>query len=271
MMGARKSASLKGLFFRELYIGRRTYIAVTSIFFGFILLVFLVLLSMKVGNLAKLPEDVLQSASGTIRMFGIFVPAALFFMNTSVVVDTAPNDYTEKWTRFLYSSPVSESKFFFVKYMMMLAVAVIGYGLSAVNGVIVGELMGKPIAYSDFAVMASIMLVIVFMATLITILSYWFKSTTYAVVIVLILGYLGMMFLMFASGVMDENAPEDETVFLLVGDKVSEISEAILPFSPLVLIAIVALGWAVTTFVMKHRDMKPPKFFSKKEKPVNKV
>ena len=94
MMKNKAHAPIKGLLFRELYMGRNTYISITAIFFGIMLLCVLVLLSLDFGNLSKLPADVIDSARSTIRSVSIYVPAAIFFMNTSVVVDTAAEDYS---------------------------------------------------------------------------------------------------------------------------------------------------------------------------------
>ncbi len=269
-MAAKKTASLKGLIFRELYLGRRTYIAVTSIFLGIVALIFLVLLSMECGNLAKLPEDVLESAKGTIRIAAMFVPAAIFFMNTSVVVDMAPADLDDKWTRFLYSSPVSEARYLGVKYGVMFFTAVIGYAFSALLAFVFGNIMGESAAVTDFAVISVIMLLVVLFATVISVLAFLFKSTTVAVVVTLIGGYIGMMALIFATGIADSSVPEED-LFSLVGEAVSGFAQSVFPLSPVILIVIIAGGWAATTAVLKNRDRKAPnvQLFAKKEKAEN--
>lgn len=264
-MAEKRSASLKGLFFRELYLGRRTYAAVTGIFFGIVALILLVLLSMECGNLAKLPEDVLESAKGTIRMAAMFVPAAIFFMNTSVVVDMAPSDLSEKWLRFVYSSPVSEGKLLGVKFAVMFITAAVGYGLSALNAYAVGTLMGEPATVNDYAVIAMIMLVVVLFATIITVLSYAFKSTTGAIVAGLLLAYLSMGVVIGNSGIDDPSLSEDE-LFRNMSDLLNGFCGGVFPFSPLILVGIIVVGWGICTAILKHRDAKRPQLFSKKEK-----
>lgn len=267
MMKAKTSAPLKGLFFRELYLGRRTYIAVTGIFFGIVTLILLVLLSMKVGNLAKLPADVIESAKGTIRMAAMFVPSAIFFMNTSVVVDTAPADLSEKWLRFMYSSPVSEGKILGVKFSVMFITAAVGYGLSALLALAVGALMGEPATITDFGIIAAIMLIVVLFSILITVLSYAFKSTTGAIVIVLILAYFGMGIIIGLAGVGNP-ALSDEELFQNISDIINGFCESVFPLSPLILVGMIALGWGLCTAILKHRDAKRPQLFRKKEKPA---
>ena len=50
MMKNKAHAPIKGLLFRELYMGRNTYISITAIFFGIMLLCVLVLLSLDFGE-----------------------------------------------------------------------------------------------------------------------------------------------------------------------------------------------------------------------------
>lgn len=263
MMNAKRSVSLKGLLFRELYMGRSTYTAVTGIFFGIVVLCVLVLLSMKFGNLAKLPADVTESARGTVRSVAIYIPAAIFFMNASVVVDTAPHDYNERWMRFLYSSPVSEGLFMGIKYAFVLAVAAAGYGLSSVSGMIMGAIMGEPMSYTDFAVISLIMLVVVFMAVVITVLSFLLRSTVFAVIIALVGGYIVMVVLILSNDErLDRVAAEEGLAPLFEG--VPALCESIFPFSPLILLAVIAAGWGASTLILKKRDRKIPQLFSKK-------
>lgn len=257
MMKNKAHAPIKGLLFRELYMGRNTYISITAIFFGIMLLCVLVLLSLDFGNLSKLPADVIDSARSTIRSVSIYVPAAIFFMNTSVVVDTAAHDYSEKWQRFMYSSPVSEAKFMGIKFGFMLATAVVGFVLSALSGLMMGALMGEPLNYTDLAVISAIMLVIVLFAAAITVLSFLLRSTTLAIVIILVCGYIGMMVFVFANEEKLDAATDDESIGVLL-EGAFDIAEGIFPFVPLLLIAVIALGWWLSTLALKKRDRKPP-------------
>ncbi len=268
-MTTKKSAPLNGLIFRELYVARKSYTAMMGIFCGVVLLIFLVLLSFEYGNLANLPAETLESTRGTVRAFALFLPAVIFSLNASAFVDTSVYELDEKWIRFVYASPVSEVKYMGVKYGIIFVLGIVGYGISSLVAFAVGEIMGVPAAFGDYAIIALIVLAVTLGSVLISILCYLFKSVMAAIVTVLIVLYGGMTVLVFNS---DLSPATDETELLnSIFDGITGFSEAIFPFSPLILIATVAIGFGGAVLCFKQRDRGVPKFIQELNKKIKKT
>jgi len=147
-----KTASLKGLFYREFYLGRKSYLAFGLMTVIMVLMFSLILLSFKSGNLALL-EEAEESRKDLEQMMMYFITVICSFVSF-VGVDTIHLDFNSKWSGFAFASPVKEEIYVGIKYIIMLALNVLGFIVGVLCGIIFCTIQGTEFTLNNLAAIA---------------------------------------------------------------------------------------------------------------------
>ncbi len=245
---------VKGLMYRELYLGRRSYIPTFCIFLAFVFLLFLMLLSMEHGNLANMSVTDFEITKSMIRLGCIFPPTMLICMTATFMVDLAPTELSVNWRRFQCASPVSEAKYMGVKFFTMFLLLIFDIVLSGISALLLTTMQGKPLTFTEFSMMVMTALFIALGTTIMTVLIFLFRSLPVAVGVTFVGMYATAFLFMWKTGLFEVYGDEASALFSELGAKASSFCENLLPFSPLVLLAISLIGWGLTTCILKRRE-----------------
>lgn len=256
------SASCKGLFYHELLIGKRTFIGTFGMLAGFLLIIYLIIASFDSGIFASQPPEDLLMTKKMIRTIGIQITAALLFLNLTYTIDGAAAESSEKWKNFIYASPVSDAKYYGVKYAVMLILTVLGFGLSLLNGYILCEILDMPLTFTDISFMAVMMTLIVLGMVLCTVSVSFFSSVNVALNVIFALVAVVVLTgcILFRDSLGELLLTEEESGMLNPAfvEKMTDFCETLMPFTFFIVIAVLVLGWVLTVAIQKNRERKLP-------------
>jgi hypothetical protein len=135
-MKKKKSASLFGLFYRELYPARKEFIFCYIVAIALSVVFYLIKLSMEIGNLANLSDANQKILKTLLPGYAIYLPACLFMSQALSSLGTFPFELNTKWRCYQASIPVSEWKLIGVKYLTSGITLLIGTIASIINAVV---------------------------------------------------------------------------------------------------------------------------------------
>lgn len=124
---------MKGLLFRELYLGRKFYISTLALQMVVTGLAFLVLLSMKIGNLVNLDDSIdTEFFHGMIQALFVVALPVIYF---AIVGDNGVHisDITSKYDLFAVTLPVSALQKTAVKYIIKGSLTLYALGASMLS------------------------------------------------------------------------------------------------------------------------------------------
>ena len=238
-----KKGSLKGLIFREIYSNRKSYISATLLFFDVSVFMILVQLSLQIGNLSKLP-DFVGEFKNDFTLIMIYAPVIMAAYIGSAEQATV-RDCKKGWMRFQYTTPVSEFRFSLVRYMCILVGTLIGYLFGLLHTAIICGMSGMAFDYTMLATVTALVVFAVLFNTVLGVLIQVFGSIEKAGIVL-----LGVC--MSAALVFFSNVSQNESDAM--AEKLTNLSETLLPFMPLIFIAVLALGCGLSTLVLKRRE-----------------
>lgn len=236
-----KKGSLKGLIFREVYGNRKSYITGLILFFGISVFMTLVQLSLQIGNLAMLP---LSEFSDDITLMMIYTPVMMAGLLGSAEKATE-RDCKKGWMRFMYTTPVSEFRFSLVRYLCILVGTLIGYLFALLHTAIICGMSGMPFDYEMLSVVTALVIVTVLFNVILTVMIQLLGSIEKAGLSIIGVLMVGTLIYLTTS---DKNASD------AMAEKLVELSKTLLPFMPLIFIAVLALGCGLSTLVLKRRE-----------------
>ncbi len=271
-MNKQKKSSYGGLVYRELYLGRRTYTGILCIYLGLIAIFVVIFLSLQKGLLAQQQPDDLAFIKGFARYFAILTPTMVFSLSATTLLDMSKDDLNDRWLQFFYSSPVSEAKFFGVKYVILGLVAVIGMVISVLNGLVISHLSGHTFVYRDFALIVAIVCTVTAGVIFYYTVGLFLQNSVLSLMISLATG--GILFKLLCGDSLDNLFVtveyEDGTI---AGElnmaAIQEIADGItawMPVFPVILVVALVVGWFLCTAILKNRERRSPfeRFIPKK-------
>ena len=101
---------MKGLLFREFYLGRKYYGLSLLIFFLVAALSILVRLSMLYGNLSLSSEESFLHIDDTAKNILTALPCIVIFITLCTDAGVVFSDFNSGWLRFCSTTPLSEKK-----------------------------------------------------------------------------------------------------------------------------------------------------------------
>lgn len=243
---------MKGLIFRELYLGRKRYATILAIWSIMFVLGILVRLSMNIGNLAMLPKEAFVQTDNVTYCIFTFLTPILTFMINSVSVETAGADLKSGWMRFQYSTPVREERYVLSKYIIILSATVLAFIPNVINAIVIGKLSGRPFSFEVFSVIVMEASVILCGTVIILLLTYCFHSMDKAMIVLIIFGialyFLGVYLIdRYADAVSEMSF--DTILGYLTG-----FCKKAAPIAPAADIAVIAVCYFLTVMTLKRRE-----------------
>lgn len=240
-----KKGSFKGLLFREFYVARKNYsynlIAyVTMAFIGL-----LALLSYKCGNLHRYEHLINADLKSTIDAMIKYIPAyvgAFFFGGAS---DAAPNDEKTPWRRFRTASPVTPFHFALAKYGCLFLTLIISFALTFGWLGLHSLLTGTSLDTMDIGITMTIYTVSVILIIYMQNICIWVRTLERTIIVFIITLYGIMIPVILANP--DLLTPEGLNIL-------KELCITLIPFTPLVILMVFALGILCTTMLYKRRE-----------------
>lgn len=241
---------MKGLFFRELYLTRKTYISAFSTYLLITLLLVLITLSISFGNL----REVISAENGEITKnilfyISVIIPSAVLYLMSAANFELVDKDISTKWLTFQYTIPVSTKKCAFVKIIIITVSIIIAFALSMANMALFCTLYGRSPDRILMGALTFLMPLTALGAIALVSLTLIFRNSTASAITILLAAlavlYPFMMELIFAS----ENDPDSFSLMPCL-DKIADYT-CLYPF---IAIAVLALGQIVLTAVLGRRE-----------------
>lgn len=258
---------LRGLIFRELYLGRKNIILTVLIWLIFVAVGILMRLSILYGNMANMPDADLADAEPALYNIFTYLPIlVLMFVNVSFEKNIF-SDYNSKWSLFVYTTPLSEYKYVGVKFLLMTVMSSVTFALSLTNAAVLCKLNGKTFDGKIIFNVLYIVLIMLILFLTFYALAYRFRSEKtvgiiQAVIIFVLYAlssgvvcYFMYRFNQEHPGLSDEEATKIfNSYFYSLYDKVYGIVSAASPFIITILIALAVLLYFLSVKAMKRRE-----------------
>lgn len=261
---------MKGLIYRELYLARKQYLFSALILAMFLLLLYLVELSIHCGNLAKLDASTLEGVKSTVYYIGMYftpILCASFLAEGTVPVA----DYKSRWRGFSYTLPVSEMQYAAVKFSVKLMFLAIGFGVSLANAAILSAVSDRSLKRNAVRTILLILTVFTwYFIALQTPIAVRFRSdkdlTRFQGMSALVAAvlYFGcgswlasrMVAVEEASSAREELELSEQMMQIMdpILDTVLDVYEMLLDLAPLLFAFAVLLGFALTVRQLKRRE-----------------
>lgn len=258
---------LKGLVFRELYLGRKSYLLLSAIWLFMIVIGIMIQLSILYGNLSKqLAEELAETVPIMLAIF-TYIPAALIMFAASLNLEVIFSDYFVKWNVFSVTTPVGERKYVGVKYLIKISMLIVAFGLSVLNAAVLSSLAGKTLDGRTVTIMLWMMLVISIVGVVQGQLAYKYrdKSKTEKMTIlyfIILYAFFMSIFLISFFAFKNANPGIDGDMYLdaFAGQLEADFRcliggfFAAAPFLPIAVITVLAIGYCLDVKAMKRRD-----------------
>ena len=234
---------MKALIYRELILCRKNLAMVIG-FIGIAGFMLLVQLSFEIGNLSKLPPEMIEEMGEAVIPMMLYMPAMIGCMLGTICEVSIIKDLNPRWNRFRISTPVSAWKFSAARCIVFTSASLIGYGLSRGYAALVCTIRDEMFTLNIFAVITLILLGTTLFSTLLQLGIMLFGSSDKAGIV--LVGLVMVCSFIFIRLTDPQNGIESGVL--------EKIPLAILPFSPLIFAALVAAVWAGTALLMKRRE-----------------
>ena len=147
---------MKGLIYKELFLGKKTYFGILAVALGLALLGVLVALGIRYGNIQDM------EAEEVTRMFHIFVYATygiiVFFVWEGFFA--ADRDKVAGWRRLEYTMPITAKKQIGARYLTSGILLLISFLLGLINGGVMAFLFRQTFTGTLFKNMVIILLLV---------------------------------------------------------------------------------------------------------------
>lgn len=256
---------MKGLIFKEFYLGRKRFL--TALMYLIIISVFsaLTFISLDCGNLADFQaasiaergvpfiEEEQLKVTYTILVHMNFI---IILFSGFLIFDSFEADHKVKWDLYQYASPMSEWKIAGANFLSVIISAAVSVVLGLLDAVILSAVSGFALGTDIIKNFAAILIVVSLFATVEAPLMYRYKSMNACIargaLIGLALG-IAIMFLL-NKYLIDNNMEMEYFINELVPTVYAEIRDAVVPFTPIILIVCFGIGYLISVKVLKRRE-----------------
>lgn len=238
----RKKASFPALVYRELILCQKSLMAYAVSTLLFTMMPILVILSLRYGNLALLPESIVADIRANNDLMLTLSAAICPCMLVMAIAESAVLDTQIKWDRFRRSTPVKPARMALAKYalfaILLLASVVAAIAVMA----LCHGLLGSPIQKTDIAVIMALIAGAGMLNVISQVFIMLFRSVD-----------KGMLAMIGCAAAAMFLIPQEWKVNITV-DKLLGGAEALLPLMPVILMGILALGFGLTTYIYARRE-----------------
>ncbi|MDE5737645.1 MAG: hypothetical protein K2H93_04695 [Oscillospiraceae bacterium] len=254
---------MKGLLFRELYLGRKFYLSTFIVQFITTGLAFLVLLSMKIGNLANLDDSIIDMEffNGMIKaLFIVALPVIYFCITGENGVHIS--DIKSRYYLFYDTLPVSAFQKTMIKYIIKFSLFVYALGMSMLSAwgytVMNGIAFDRNIYLMVLAVALLALMINTYQDPLILLCKSQKAITKISgsVFVILALCYFGFAFYMMSEiQKYQQLYPDDEMKFLDdMLEKLNSLVDNFAIYVPFLMIAFFVISFVCSYFAIKRRE-----------------
>lgn len=249
-----KKGTFTGLLYREFYLERRSFILGAVMFVSFAAIGWLVLLSTQFGNLAKLftelelPEEQTNNMRDTVFMMMKGLPSVMGLQFLFSAVDLAARDELAAWQRFARCSPVMPARRAAIKTVFMLIAAVCSFLLPLGYIAFIDALQGQVVSYDELAVLSVGVCAVCAAVTLGIVYIMLLHSTDKGMLALIATIAVPTWTFAFING-MDRHDEESDLAETLL-----QFCRSLFPFTPLILIAVLAAGFTAMYLIYKRRE-----------------
>lgn len=237
-----KNASFSALLYREYVICKKSLR--TGLIFSLLMSLFpgLIGLSIRFGNLALVPENILGQFLGEgclpLKLSAAVAPCMLCM----ALVDASSLEVQPNWNRFRRSTPVKPARMALAKYAFLGILLVASFLMALVCTGICAAILNTGLTKTDLAVIVAILTVFTALIVACQVSIMLLGSVDKGMVALLALMVAGVFLL-------PERWKADFNVQWLLG-----FAEVLLPWSVPVLGAVLALGWGLTAWIYRRRE-----------------
>ncbi len=248
-----KKPSFAALLYREFLLMKKSLLVGGICSLVFILFPVLILLSFRFGNLKLIiPEDAMSGSTSIIKLMPVMA-AGMFAMIPS---DAASKDIAKPiWDYFRRSTQVSAARLALAKTVMN----VIGIAVSLIISIpltyIIAYAAGTTVTGNDIGLSLLFITFMDFMSIVFGATMYFFKSVDKGGLVMT--GFMFAAMFGFMGPIMSEltalppNHPERDAIMEAY---LSDVITNLAPFTPLMLIGVILIQFALFLFIFKRRE-----------------
>ena len=245
---------MKGLLFREFYLGRKYYMMSLLMFLLVMTISLLTNLSLICGNLSRLSEDSIFQVNENALTIMTILPCLVIFISFCTDGGVTFSDYNTHWLKYCGTTPMSERKIVTVKFTAKIISLVTAFILSLIYTVILGAITGDRFSFSAFKNLFIIFTFAVVFSSIFIMLSIDCKDKNAVTKrLVAIFAALYVPTMIYVITLMNNSAEEDifQGVVMPAVDKIKNI---LFPLSPVIITVSVAVCYAMSIRFLKRRE-----------------
>lgn len=245
---------MKGLLFREFYLGRKYYLLSSLMFLLVMMISLLINLSLICGNLSRLSEDSVFQINENACTIVTILPCLVIFISFCTDGGVTFSDCETNWLKYCCTTPMPEKKFVGVKFTAKIITLVIALVLSVIYTAILGGITDNPLNLSAFKNIIILFDLAVLFSSIFLTLSIRYKnknSVTMRFVGIFAALYIPCMFYMVT---LMNNASDDDVFQSIVIPCFENLRKILLPISPIIIIVPVCVCYVLSVRFMKRRE-----------------
>ena len=247
---------------REFFVSKKGFISGAISLFGIILSFVLILLSAYYGNIRMFFDSLAVTIDLEWDTFlfyivlGVkYVPLLYLGFLTSNASQSAISDDKKLWTYFRRSTPVPAWKFSLANVVMYAVTAVLGTAIGVAYLAIISEITGTGLLTQDIAVLLVFIAVGLFLALIFQTMIKLFHSVDKAGIALVITVFAILIPFKVIQTLVDPKGAQQsaENGFDFQGI-LDFVTNTLLPFLPLIIVAILGLMFIANYFLLKRRE-----------------
>lgn len=237
---------MKGLIYKELFLGKKTYLGLLAVALGLALLGILVGLGIRYGNIQDMAAD---EVTRFFQMFVYFTYVILLFSiaeNCSAI----ERDKVKGWRRLEYTMPVTAKKQMAVRYLTAGIVLITGFVLGLINGGVMALVFRRTFTNTMFKNMV-IILLLVMVSFLVETPQYQYFS--FNAVTFIYSAIMMVVCMVFAIGFCMEEGILRE-IYNYVWKNAGRFLDGFLYLSPLIMPVLLAVSFFLSVKAYQRRE-----------------
>ncbi len=255
---------MKGLLFREFWLGRKYYSLSLIMFLLTAVISILVRLSMLYGNLAHVSEDTLFRIDRNASEIMTFLPCIVIFISFCVDGGVIFSDYSTSWFKYCSTTPLIEKKIIKIKFLSKGISMLTAFVLSLVYIAVICGVSGNAFTFDTFKSLIFLLTLGIAVSVLYLTLSVKFKDKNtvtiilfgiFTVLCIPVTAYtvrLNTMNIGTSASVTDDES--SDYIREMAIQKLGEIRDIVFPMSPIIILAAVAVGYVLSVRFLKRRE-----------------
>lgn len=247
---------MRGLIYKEFYLGRKTYLAFFALTVLFTILGILVCVSMICGNLQEaVAKD--HSMKAYYAEIFTYVPYLLFLCSVTGSNQSIFRDYEAKWMTYSYTLPTEGKVAVGVRYLAGLIIMAAGFLYGLVNAGIISVLTEIPVTTEVVKNMVVILLAACVCYAWMVPLAMKYKTANAVAVRVILVGavfyaiFVVMMIYIELQGEEVANRFYDSLFHI---GTYTGVRDGVFLFSPLLMIAVLGFSYYISVRVYQRRE-----------------